>query len=150
MFALLRVLTESLVCGLWLLHCATDAELSQFKKEGIDKNFGALINEVEVSIGVITPILSNLKTTAWKAMNGFTHTGFIQVSRRHGEEVVGSNYPDDELKRAQSLAGALLVFHTKENRIIHVVCAPKTDYLAIITAYLPVPDQWSSDFKVRR
>ena len=107
MFALLRVLTESLIRGLWLLHCATDVELSQFKKDRIDKDFGALINEVEVSIGVTTPILSNLKTTAWKAMNGFTHTGFIQVSRRHGEGIVGPNYPDDELKQAQSLAGAL-------------------------------------------
>jgi len=53
-------------------------------------------------------------------------------------------YSDDQ--RGQSC----LVFHTKENRVIHVVCAPKTEYLAIITAYLPVPDQWSSDFKVRR
>ena len=52
-------------------------------------------------------------------------------------------YPDDQ--RGQSC----LVFHTKENRVIHVVCAPKTEYLAIITAYLPAPEQWSSDFKVR-
>ncbi|MFI3157718.1 MAG: DUF4258 domain-containing protein [Methylococcaceae bacterium] len=52
-------------------------------------------------------------------------------------------YPGDD--RGQSC----LVFHTKENRTIHVVCAPKTDYLAIITAYLPVADQWSSNFKIR-
>jgi len=43
-----------------------------------------------------------------------------------------------------------LLLHTKENRVIHVVCAPKSEYLAIITAYLPVPDQWSSDFKERK
>jgi len=42
-----------------------------------------------------------------------------------------------------------LIFHAKDNRVIHVVCAPKTEYLAIITAYLPAPGQWSSDFKVR-
>jgi len=53
-------------------------------------------------------------------------------------------YPDD--LRGQSC----LVFHTKENRVVHVVCALKTDYLAIITAYLPEPHQWSSDFKIRR
>jgi hypothetical protein len=52
-------------------------------------------------------------------------------------------YKDDQ--RGQSC----LVFHTKENRVIHVVCAPKAEYLAIITAYIPLPDQWSSDFKVR-
>lgn len=43
-----------------------------------------------------------------------------------------------------------LVLHTKENRTIHVVCTPKAEYLAVITAYLPSPDQWSSDFKTRK
>ena len=52
-------------------------------------------------------------------------------------------YSDDQ--RGQSC----LVFHTKDNRVIHVVCAPKTEYLAIIPASLPLSDQWSSDFKVR-
>jgi hypothetical protein len=31
-------------------------------------------------------------------------------------------------------------------RPIHVVVAPKDDYLAIITAYVPDPTQWSPDF----
>ncbi len=53
-------------------------------------------------------------------------------------------YPEDQ--RGESC----LIFHAKQSRIIHVVCSPKTEYLAIITAYLPAPDQWSSDFKVRR
>ncbi len=53
-------------------------------------------------------------------------------------------YPEDQ--RGESC----LIFNAKQNRVIHVVCAPKTDYLAIITAYIPAPDQWSADFKVRR
>ena len=53
-------------------------------------------------------------------------------------------YPNDD--RGESC----LVFNLKEQRVIHVVCSPKTEYLAIITAYIPLPDQWSSDFKVRR
>ncbi len=32
---------------------------------------------------------------------------------------------------------------------IHVVCSPKDEYLAIITAYRPAPEQWSADFKRR-
>lgn len=43
-----------------------------------------------------------------------------------------------------------LVLHAKQKRVLHIVCAPKTEYLVIITAYIPAPDQWSSDFKVRR
>ena len=53
-------------------------------------------------------------------------------------------YPNDQ--RGESC----LVMNTAENRTIHVVCAPKTEYLAVITAYLPSPDQWSSDFKTRK
>ncbi|MCF6211088.1 MAG: DUF4258 domain-containing protein [Gammaproteobacteria bacterium] len=52
-------------------------------------------------------------------------------------------YPEDQ--RGESC----LILHTKEGRVIHVVCAPKPEYLAIITAYLPATDQWSSDFKER-
>ena len=37
----------------------------------------------------------------------------------------------------------------EDDRPIHVVCAPKPGYLAIITAYLPDPEQWSADFKRR-
>jgi hypothetical protein len=36
------------------------------------------------------------------------------------------------------------------NRPVHVVCSPKDEYLAIITAYLPDPAQWSDDFGRRR
>jgi len=44
----------------------------------------------------------------------------------------------------------LLLGLGEDGRPIHVVCAPKEDYLAIITAYLPDPGQWSPDFKRRR
>jgi hypothetical protein len=43
-----------------------------------------------------------------------------------------------------------LVLHITENRSIHVVCAPKAEYLAVITAYIPSPDQWAADFKTRK
>lgn len=38
----------------------------------------------------------------------------------------------------------------KSGRTIHVVCAPKKDYLAVITAYIPTLDKWEKDFKCRR
>jgi len=53
-------------------------------------------------------------------------------------------YPEDQ--RGESC----LILHVKRNRVLHVVCTPKAEYLAIITAYLPLTDQWSSDFKIRR
>ena len=43
-----------------------------------------------------------------------------------------------------------LILHLNKNHIVHVICSPKAEYLAIITAYIPSPEQWSLDFKVRK
>jgi hypothetical protein len=105
--ALLRVLAESLVRGLWLLQCADDAQLQKFKKGKIDKTFAELIVEIESSMGTLDGVLSAFKATAWTALNGFTHTGFHQVSRRHSLGRVEGSYSEDELAKALGLAGAL-------------------------------------------
>jgi hypothetical protein len=44
----------------------------------------------------------------------------------------------------------LLCCKTKSGRTIHVVCAPKKDYLAIITAYIPTNDIWEMNMSSRR
>ena len=69
-------------------------------------------------------------------------TDEIREAVFHGEII--EEYPEDQ--RGESC----LVFHTKDQRVIHVLCSPKVEYLAIITAYLPAADQWSADFKVRK
>jgi len=66
----------------------------------------------------------------------------IRETVKLGEVI--EEYPDD--KRGTSC----LVSYATLNRTLHIVCAPKPEYLAIITAYSPAPDQWSSDFKVRK
>jgi hypothetical protein len=53
-------------------------------------------------------------------------------------------YPDDP--RGGS---CLILGFGDEGRPIHVVCVPREDYLAIITAYLPEGGEWSDDFKKR-
>lgn len=59
-------------------------------------------------------------------------------------EVV-ENYPDDP--RGES---CLVLGHGESRRSIHIVCAPREDYLAIITAYLPDEDEWTDNFTVRK
>ena len=54
------------------------------------------------------------------------------------------DYPNDP--RGHS---CLMLGFGEEGRAVHVVCSPKDEYLAIITAYLPDPDQWSEDFRQR-
>jgi hypothetical protein len=60
----------------------------------------------------------------------------------HGEII--EDYPEDV--RGHS---CLILGFSEGGRAIHVVCSPKDEYLAIITAYLPDKDEWSDNFRVR-
>ena len=71
------------------------------------------------------------------------------ISFQEVEEVVTQgevieDYPNDP--RGHS---CLMLGFGEAGRPVHVVCSPKDEYLAIITAYLPDPAQWSEDFKRR-
>ena len=61
----------------------------------------------------------------------------------HGEMI--ENYPED--KRGHS---CLMLGMPNNKRPVHVVCAPKEEYLAIITAHIPSLEKWEADFKTRR
>ena len=43
----------------------------------------------------------------------------------------------------------LILGFTKQGRPIHVVCAPKDEFLVIVTAYEPTLNKWMSNFKFR-
>lgn len=72
------------------------------------------------------------------------------ISPREVREVIFSgqlieDYPEDPWGHSCLLSGS-----THLNRIIHVVCSPKDEYLAIISAYVPDPERWEEDFTRRR
>jgi len=55
------------------------------------------------------------------------------------------DYPAD--KRGHSC----LMFGMPNNkRPVHLLCAPKDEYLAVITAYIPSLEKWEADFKRRK
>ncbi len=55
------------------------------------------------------------------------------------------DYPEDVRGHSCLIAG-----YGKGQRALHVVCSPKDEYLAIITAYVPNPNQWNDNFELRR
>ena len=55
------------------------------------------------------------------------------------------DYPEDP--RGHS---CLLLGYGAGARPLHAVCAPKAEYLAIITAYLPGSDQWEDNWRTRK
>jgi len=72
------------------------------------------------------------------------------ISRREVYEAIESDevvedYPNDP--RGHS---CLFMGRTREGRVVHMVCAPKKDYLAVITVYTPTLLEWEPNFKTRR
>jgi hypothetical protein len=55
------------------------------------------------------------------------------------------DYPEDVRGHSCLLSG-----ETSPGRMVHVVCSPKADYLAIITAYLPDAAEWDETRRQRR
>ena len=55
------------------------------------------------------------------------------------------DYPNDVRGHSCLLAG-----ETTAGRTVHVVCSPKEDYLAIITAYIPISTDWNETKRKRR
>jgi hypothetical protein len=61
----------------------------------------------------------------------------------HGQVI--EDYPND------ARGHSCLVFgFGADGRPVHVVCAPKNEYLAVITAYLPTPNEWTGGYRVRK
>jgi Domain of unknown function (DUF4258) len=54
------------------------------------------------------------------------------------------DYPEDVRGHSCLLSG-----ETSLGRIVHVVCSPKEDYLAIITAYIPDAAEWDETKRQR-
>jgi hypothetical protein len=91
-FALLRSQFEAFVRGAWFQRCATDAEIARFLRRQdppkIDKQIAAL-----EECGAFEPgSLSDLKRTAWKSMNDYTHGGATQVKARNTVSEIAQNF----------------------------------------------------------
>ena len=60
----------------------------------------------------------------------------VEVVVAQGELI--EDYPSDPRGHSCLMLGV-----GEGGRAVHVVCSPKDEYLAIITAYLPDPAQWA-------
>ena len=65
-------------------------------------------------------------------------------------EVVEHGYAIEDYPKDSRGHSCLMMANTSSERVVHVVCSPKEDYLAIITAYLPSVEEWNRDLRTRR
>lgn len=107
--ALVRLIFESYVRGVWIHQCASDAEVEMFAKDKLKKSFPELLREIEKQDGFDDGILSSIHLRSWDAMNSFTHTGYKQSVRRNTETSIEPNYSEEEILETLNFANALVI-----------------------------------------
>jgi hypothetical protein len=91
-FVVMRAQFESLVRGLWVLYCASDAQVSSLSahldhdSEQAAKNLPAPQDMLKAlgnvpAAKVPFDALSEFKESSWKALNSFTHAGIHPLQR---------------------------------------------------------------------
>ena len=72
------------------------------------------------------------------------------ISPTEVREVIESGQVIEDYAEDHRGHSCLMMGKTSAERIVHVVCSPKEDYLAIITAYLPSVEEWNRDLRTRK
>lgn len=108
--ALLRCIFESYVRGAWVLQCASSKDISDFQKDKWKEGpFEDRLKELEAVDSVAHGGLVHLKTTAWTALNSYTHSGMRAVSRRFfGNDLIPS-YAPKEIAEIERLANVFAI-----------------------------------------
>lgn len=96
-FALLRVVFEAYVRGIWLYLCATDKEVGRFIALNEPPRLDELLTAIDSHwLFVETPI-SSFKTDNYKRLCAFTHTGGQQVMRWNHDSGIEPDYHIDDV-----------------------------------------------------
>ncbi len=121
-FALARSVFEGYIRGIWLYKCATDSQVTRFLKGKLDQTFQELIDDIEKLDGYIVGVMSKAKKAGWTTLNGFTHTGSVQVLSRNSDEFIESNYPESDIVAISGFVNATALLAGVE-----VACLSKTE-----------------------
>jgi hypothetical protein len=105
-FALLRLLFEAYVRGVWLHRCAADADLERFKRDKLDKSIATLTQDIEKLDGYDSGVFSKVKDKSWNPMNSYTHSGYLQICRRIKGTTIEPNYVEDEIVEVLNFTNA--------------------------------------------
>lgn len=101
-FALLRILFEAYLRGLWLKHCATDLQVSGLFRG--DEPPKTMVEEIESTEAFDSGVLSRFKKNSWSAMCDFTHTGGSHLQRWQSQDAVEPTFAPEELEECLNCA----------------------------------------------
>lgn len=87
----------------------------------------------------------------------YTHHATVQmnsedrlISTNEVREVIGDGEIIESRPNDPRGPVYLMMGKTSAQRVIHVVCSPKKEYLAVVTAYVPDPKEWSESLSQRQ
>ena len=111
-FALVRPFYETYYRALWMLKIATNDEVEKIMKGKFNfLNMGTKIKELD-SIYTGTDFFDNLKSDSWGAMNDYTHSGILQLSRRWTNDELAPNYEESEIVEVLNATRMVLLLFT--------------------------------------
>lgn len=104
---LVRCQFEAFVRAVWLHRCASDWELERFvQKDEISPTFAQMIVAIEQTPEFSEQILSKARNSAWRPINGYTHGGIHQISRRLVDGHIEPDFGSAEILEVISFTGA--------------------------------------------
>jgi hypothetical protein len=101
-FALLRLLFDAYLRGLWLKHCATETQVSAIFRGGEPPR--TMVTEIESTEAFTGGVLSRIKKKNWSAMCDFTHTGGLHLQRWQSQDSVEPTFEPEELEECLNCA----------------------------------------------
>jgi hypothetical protein len=101
-FALLRSIFEAYLRGLWLKHCATEAQANEFF-QGTEPP-KTMVAEIEETPDFSDSVLSRIKRKNWNTMCEFTHTGGLHLQRWQSHDAVEPKFDEEELEECLNCA----------------------------------------------
>lgn len=104
--ALLRVIFEAHVKGVWLYSCATEEQVFQFKQDRVksisnpkrDITINEIVSAIETRMPHLNGTLSGFKERYWKGLNCLTHSGTMQFSYEFIDDEMKGQYSSDYSK----------------------------------------------------
>lgn len=104
-FALVRILLEAYVKGLWILSVASPTDLDALVKKGrVKKDMAKMVKEIENHKENNVGMLSMIKSKAWSGLSDYVHTGMVQLSRHIKNKTIEPNFTEKEIMQMLNLA----------------------------------------------
>ena len=97
--ALIRVMYEPYVRGMWLMYAATDEDIDRAGRDQFPSN-SDIVTALEKSPHFSSQPFSDLKNQSWKRLCSYTHTGYQQIGARLTSQGLGYDYQDSEILEA--------------------------------------------------